>query len=68
MGSIYGGHYTAYARHTKYNKTAWYKFDDSSVTLVKEQDYEYDIVTRHAYLLFYIKRDMEEYSTETTLV
>jgi ubiquitin C-terminal hydrolase len=63
MGSISGGHYTAYARNTKFNKTAWYRFDDSSVTLVKEQDYEYDIVTRHAYLLFYIKKGISNQVT-----
>jgi ubiquitin C-terminal hydrolase len=58
MGSISGGHYTAYARRKQSNRNEWYKFDDSSVTLVKPIDYEYDIVSRHAYLLFYIKRDL----------
>ncbi len=58
MGSISGGHYTAYARHTTGNKTEWYKFDDSCVSRVKPDDYDYDIVSRHAYLLFYVKRDL----------
>jgi ubiquitin carboxyl-terminal hydrolase 4/11/15 len=58
MGSISGGHYTAYARHTKGDKTEWYKFDDSCVSHIKPDDYEYDIISRNAYLLFYVKRDM----------
>jgi ubiquitin C-terminal hydrolase len=59
MGSIYGGHYIAYARHSIANKAEWYKFDDSCVTRVKPEDYNDDIVSRNAYLLFYIKRNIE---------
>lgn len=34
------------------NKNEWYKFDDSSITLVKPEDYDYDIIPRNAYLVF----------------
>jgi ubiquitin C-terminal hydrolase len=57
MGSIHGGHYIAYARHSISNKNEWYKFDDSCVTRVKPEYYDYDIISRNAYLLFYIRRD-----------
>ena len=56
MGSIGGGHYTTYARHTTSNKSEWYKFDDSCVTLINPDDYNYELLSRHAYLLFYVRR------------
>jgi ubiquitin C-terminal hydrolase len=62
-GSIYGGHYIAYARHEANGKTEWYKFDDSYVTSFC---FESDIVSRDAYLLFYIKRDKMKQSTAVT--
>ncbi|CAM2699554.1 unnamed protein product [Rotaria socialis] len=54
MGSIYGGHYIACARHETNGKSEWYKFDDSYVS---SMCYETDIVSADAYLLFYIKRE-----------
>lgn len=65
LGSICGGHYVAYAQHSTANKNRWYRFDDSCVTLVKQQDYNYDIVSRDAYLLFYIRRDISNQTTTT---
>jgi ubiquitin C-terminal hydrolase len=59
MGSIHGGHYTACARHIKGNKTEWYTFDDAFVSRVKPDDYQWDIVSRNAYLLFYVKRGIQ---------
>ncbi len=53
IGSIYGGHYTAYARQDV-NTDKWYKFNDDYVSDVY---YSSDIVSRDAYLLFYIKRN-----------
>jgi ubiquitin C-terminal hydrolase len=53
-GSIYGGHYISFARHETNGRSLWYKFDDSYVTSVY---YKAEIVSRDAYLLFYIKRD-----------
>ncbi|CAF0897212.1 unnamed protein product [Rotaria sordida] len=58
MGSISGGHYIAYAKHPILNRNNWYKFDDSSVTDVRPNDLKYEIVSRDAYLLFYIRRDI----------
>ncbi|CAF3692023.1 unnamed protein product [Rotaria sordida] len=58
MGLIDGGHYTAYAKHPISNMNAWYKFDDSCVTRIKPEDVEFEIVSREAYLLFYIRRDI----------
>ncbi|CAF4520375.1 unnamed protein product, partial [Rotaria socialis] len=54
MGSIYGDHYIACARHETNGKSEWYKFDDSYVS---SMCYETDIVSADAYLLFYIKRE-----------
>lgn len=54
IGSIYGGHYTACARHEINGKSEWYKFDDSYVSSFCCDN---DIVSSDAYLLFYIKRD-----------
>jgi ubiquitin C-terminal hydrolase len=53
MGSIYGGHYTAYAQHKTDGNNEWYLFDDSRVSLVSSED---EIISKNAYLLFYIKR------------
>ena len=56
LGSICGGHYIAYAKHTTGDKSEWYKFDDSYVSRVKPNDYQFEIVSRNAYLLFYVRR------------
>jgi ubiquitin C-terminal hydrolase len=63
IGSIYSGHYIAYARHELNGKDAWYKFDDSYVSSYCRDS---DIVSRDAYLLFYIKRDKPKQSTTVT--
>ena len=61
VGSIYGGHYTAYARQDV-GTDKWYKFDDSYVSTVY---YSSDIVSRDAYLLFYIERNDRKQSSGT---
>jgi ubiquitin carboxyl-terminal hydrolase 4/11/15 len=53
IGSIYSGHYTAYARQDP-SIDKWYKFDDSFISTINFQD---EIVSRNAYLLVYIKRN-----------
>jgi len=59
-GGMGGGHYTAYAKNKDDGK--WYYFDDSSVTLSAEKE----VVTKAAYVLFYLRRDMsEEYSLKS---
>ncbi|CAF1306055.1 unnamed protein product [Adineta steineri] len=58
MGSIFGGHYVAYAQDLSSSKNKWFKFDDSSVTSVKSSEYADEIISRDAYLLFYIRRDI----------
>jgi ubiquitin C-terminal hydrolase len=63
IGSIYGGHYTAYAQHELYGTNEWYKFDDSFASKVYYKD---DIISKDAYLLFYIKRDKPKQSTAVT--
>jgi len=50
-GSMGGGHYTAYSLNRHTNK--WYKFDDSYVSEMEEQQ----AVTSSAYVLFYRRRD-----------
>jgi ubiquitin carboxyl-terminal hydrolase 4/11/15 len=50
MGSLYGGHYTAYGKNAITNK--WYEFNDSSVSGTSTNH----IVSSSAYLLFYRRR------------
>ena len=47
FGSLSGGHYTAYAKNSMYNK--WYNFDDSDVMKASSSE----VVTKAAYVLFY---------------
>ena len=49
IGSIYGGHYTAFARRDG----GWFEFNDSLVTKVYSTG---DLISPNAYLLFYLKR------------
>lgn len=51
MGSLSGGHYTAFARN-KINQQ-WYCFDDRACREIAESQ----IITPNAYVLFYLKRD-----------
>jgi ubiquitin C-terminal hydrolase len=64
IGSIYGGHYIAYARHEINGENEWYKFDDSFIHSLTHA--ESDIVSKDAYLLFYIKRNKSKQSTVVT--
>ncbi|CAF4998205.1 unnamed protein product [Rotaria sp. Silwood1] len=52
IGTINGGHYTAYAREEP-SADEWYEFDDSYVSLIYPKQ---QIISKYAYLLFYIKR------------
>lgn len=47
IGTLEGGHYTAYCRN--YHTDKWYKYDDHEVTRMSSSD----IKTSDAYLLFY---------------
>ena len=51
FGSLYGGHYTAYAKNPIHNE--WFEFDDSRVSPVKESD----VVSKAGFVLFYKRRD-----------
>jgi ubiquitin C-terminal hydrolase len=62
-GSIYGGHYIACARYEINGKNDWHTLDDSYVSTLC---WDSDIVSRDAYLLFYIKRDRPKQSTSMT--
>ncbi|CAF1482414.1 unnamed protein product [Adineta ricciae] len=53
-GSIYGGHYIAYAQHEANGKSTWYEFNDSLVSSFCLKDH---IVSKDAYLLFYSRRE-----------
>lgn len=53
MGSLSGGHYTAYCKNAINNK--WYEFDDSHVTCFPDNKIN-DVITRNAYILFYKKQ------------
>ncbi|CAF3548075.1 unnamed protein product [Rotaria socialis] len=52
IGSISSGHYTAYARQEP-NVDEWYEFDDAYVSKIHSTC---KIVSKDAYLLFYVKR------------
>ena len=56
-GYVFGGHYTACAKRYKSNGSHWYIFDDSFVERIKTKDIPHAIISRDAYLLFYMKRD-----------
>nr|KAF6476824.1 ubiquitin specific peptidase 4 [Rousettus aegyptiacus] len=61
-GAMGVGHYTAYAKNKLNGK--WYYFDDSNVSLASEDQ----IVTKAAYVLFYQRRDDDEfYKTPSSL-
>ena len=53
-GSCYSGHYIAYCKNG-INKN-WYGFNDERVFHVPVEDLEQEIVTRDAYILFYVRR------------
>lgn len=55
FGNLYGGHYVAHCKNGINNK--WYNFDDSSVYHVPDKDIEGEIVTKNAYVLFYVKQN-----------
>ena len=55
MGSTYSGHYTAYARQKV--GEPWYLFDDGRVI---EHDKGYNVVSRDAYILVYLRRNRNE--------
>ncbi|CAF3723321.1 unnamed protein product [Rotaria sp. Silwood1] len=59
MGSVYSGHYTAYARQRI--DEPWYLFDDSRVTQLYNDD---NVVSRNAYILVYLSREKNENSFE----
>jgi len=48
------GHYIAYCKNNINNK--WYEFDDSSVYHVPYEELEKELVTKNAYVLFYVRR------------
>eukprot|EP01124_Arcella_intermedia_P025056 TRINITY_DN4398_c0_g1_i1.p1 TRINITY_DN4398_c0_g1~~TRINITY_DN4398_c0_g1_i1.p1 ORF type:complete len:1098 (+),score=233.90 TRINITY_DN4398_c0_g1_i1:166-3459(+) len=52
MGTMTGGHYTAYGRHRDNNK--WYRFDDSNVSEVSPGV----VQSSYAYVLFYKRKDL----------
>ncbi|CAF0873139.1 unnamed protein product [Adineta steineri] len=52
QGSLSGGHYYTYAKHHLTNK--WYRFDDTSVTLMQNED---QVISRNAYILFYVRNN-----------
>lgn len=58
-GSMGGGHYTAYAKHRDNGK--WYHYDDRSVSAVGQAE---GVKTAAAYLLFYRRRDMQQFQTK----
>merc|ERR1712127_212917 len=53
-GGLGGGHYTAYAK----NNGQWCYFDDSRVSEVSD---EKEVVSEAAYVLYYHRRDLEDW-------
>lgn len=58
-GGLGGGHYTAYAK----NNGQWCYFDDSRVTEVTD---EKEVVSEAAYVLYYRRRDLEDWDRTLT--
>lgn len=54
-GSLAFGHYTAYAKNC--DSGIWYDYNDSSVSTVSTYNNEDDVVTKDAYVLYYIRKD-----------
>lgn len=50
-GSVYGGHYTTYAKNPVNDK--WYYFDDSEVHHIPEKHLENELISKNAYILYY---------------
>ncbi|KAL3315184.1 Ubiquitin carboxyl-terminal hydrolase 15, partial [Cichlidogyrus casuarinus] len=62
MGYLGGGHYTAYAKNAPTNR--WYQFDDSHVSPVDTKR----IVSAAAYVLVYVRREVDSNSRNGNLV
>ena len=56
-GSLAFGHYTAYAKNCENGK--WYDYNDSSVSQVSMYNNDDDVVTKDAYVLYYIRKDLK---------
>lgn len=54
-GSLAFGHYTAYGKN--HETGVWYDYNDSSVSLVSSTNDEREVVTREAYVLYYVRKD-----------
>ncbi len=54
-GSLAFGHYTAYAKNFETGK--WYDYNDSSVSEVYTYHGDNSVVTKDAYVLYYIRKD-----------
>ncbi|XP_076358594.1 ubiquitin carboxyl-terminal hydrolase 15-like [Tachypleus tridentatus] len=57
FGGMGGGHYTAYAKNKETQQ--WHYFDDSSVSSASEEN----VVSKAAYVLFYLKKSEAETSS-----
>ena len=58
MGSLYGGHYTAYAYNTEAGQ--WFNFDDSHVSRASESK----VIGTSSYILFYRRRETNQVAKE----
>lgn len=61
-GSCDFGHYTAICKNQKNGK--WYEADDTKVTYITDEEFE-KIKAKNAYVLYYVKKDDEDYIMET---
>lgn len=52
-GSTTGGHYVACCKNGINNK--WYEFDDDDIMHIPFEDLEKEIITKNAYILFYVR-------------
>jgi ubiquitin C-terminal hydrolase len=53
-GSCNSGHYIAYCKNSI--NGLWYGFNDDKVFHVPDADLEKEIITKNAYILFYVRR------------
>jgi len=53
QGSYGGGHYIAYCKNAV--NDLWYRFNDSHITHIPNSDVEEEVITKDAYVLFYVQ-------------
>ena len=54
IGDCNFGHYVAYCKNGINNK--WYEYNDDDIVHIPREDLEKEVITKNAYILFYVRR------------